>query len=77
MSQAFVCLTTVTPQTAALSKLITSHESSNYSPPLTRVRHLQHMAELTVRETLDFSRRVQGSGNQPRECHNQNGKIDT
>ena len=23
---------------------------------------LQHMAELTVRETLDFSRRVQGAG---------------
>lgn len=23
---------------------------------------LQHMAELTVRETIDFSRRVQGTG---------------
>ena len=25
----------------------------------------EHMAELTVRETLDFSRRVQGAGNRP------------
>lgn len=27
----------------------------------------EHMAELTVRETLDFSRRVQGAGNRPGE----------
>ena len=28
----------------------------------------EHMAELTVRETLDFSRRVQGAGNRPGEA---------
>lgn len=47
------------------------------APLLSRCPGVQHMAELTVRETVDFSRRVQGSGGYGGELppHQQPGTV--